>query len=47
VVLGGEALLRWMGELAELPRFAVLLWVIGVVVPRVVERLDAELQRRA
>jgi hypothetical protein len=47
VLLGGEALLRWMGELAELPRFAVLLWVIGVVVPRVVERLDAELQRRA
>jgi membrane-associated phospholipid phosphatase len=45
VLAAGEPLVRWLGELAELPRFAALLWVAGVVVPRLGERLDAVLSR--
>jgi hypothetical protein len=41
-VLGaGELLIRRAGAIAELPRFAVVLWVIGVVVPWIAARLDA------
>lgn len=44
VLVAGEALIQRLGTIAELPRFAVLLWVIGVVVPRLGQLLDDALE---
>jgi membrane-associated phospholipid phosphatase len=47
ILAAGEPVVRWLGEFAEVPRFALLLWATGVVVPRLSERLEAAVERRA